>query len=82
MERKAIENRLDFLEKEFLRYDYMVNPYHIQPGLVLDIDITSVKKKKATLSGMAKVLEEFLQSVSKDFSRLSSDGNLQSGKNH
>ena len=66
-ERSTLENRLGFLEKEFLRFDYMINPYHVQPGLVLDIDITSVKKKKATLSGMANVLEEFLQIVSKDF---------------
>jgi hypothetical protein len=45
----------------------MINPYHIQPGLILDVDITSIKKKKATLEGMANVLNEFLFGVSKGF---------------
>jgi hypothetical protein len=45
----------------------MINPYHIQPGLILDVDITSVKRKKATLNAMANVLNEFLHGVSKGF---------------
>jgi hypothetical protein len=45
----------------------MINPYHIQPGLILDVDITSIKKKRATLDGMANVLNEFLFGVSKGF---------------
>jgi hypothetical protein len=50
-----------------MRFDYMINPYHIQPGLLLDVDITSIKRKKATLDGMANVLNEFLHGVSKGF---------------
>jgi hypothetical protein len=45
----------------------MINPYHIQPGLLLDVDITSLKRKKVTLNGMANVLNEFLHGVSKGF---------------
>jgi hypothetical protein len=45
----------------------MINPYHIQPGLLLDVDITSIKRKKATLDSMANVLNEFLHGVSKGF---------------
>jgi hypothetical protein len=45
----------------------MINPYHIQPGLLLDVDITSIKRKKATLDAMANVLNEFLHGVSKGF---------------
>ena len=56
-----------FLEKQFLRFEYMINPYHIQPGLLLDVNITSIKRKKATLDGMANVLNEFLYGVSKGF---------------
>ena len=67
IERRVIEDRLFFLEREFYRFDYMINPYHIQPGLVLDMDITSIKRKKATLDGMANVLNEFLHGVSKGF---------------
>jgi len=67
IERRVIEDRLFFLEREYYRFDYMINPYHILPGLILDMDITSIKRKKATLDGMANVLNEFLHGVSKGF---------------
>ncbi len=67
IQRRVMEDRLHFLEQEFNKFDYMINPYHIQPGLLLDIDITSIKRKKATLDGMANVLNEFLHGVSKGF---------------
>ena len=66
-ERRAMEERLGFLESEFKKFDYMINPFHMQPGLLLDVDITSIKRKKATLDGMANVLNEFLSGVSKGF---------------
>jgi len=65
--RVILDERKTFLEKEFMDYDYKINPYHIQPGLILDVDITSVKRKKFTLSGMANVLNEFLHGVSMGF---------------
>ncbi|MBN1697838.1 MAG: cytochrome C oxidase subunit II [Spirochaetales bacterium] len=65
--RRVMEERLQYLESEFQMFDYMINPYHVQPGLLLDVDITSIKKKKATLDGMANVLNEFLHGVSKGF---------------
>jgi hypothetical protein len=67
IERRVMEDRLAFIEREFTKFDYMINPYHIQPGLLLDVDITSIKRKKATLDGMANVLNEFLHGVSKGF---------------
>jgi len=67
IQRRVAEERLNYLEAEFNKFDYMINPYHIQPGLILDVDITSIKKKKATLEGMANVLNEFLFGVSKGF---------------
>jgi len=67
IERRVIEERLFFLDREYSRFDYMINPYHIQPGLILDMDITSIKRKKKTLDGMANVLNEFLHGVSKGF---------------
>jgi hypothetical protein len=67
IKRRVIEERLSRLELEFYSFDYMINPYHIQPGLLLDVDITSIKRKKATLDGMANVLNEFLHGVSKGF---------------
>lgn len=67
VQRRVMEERLSFLESEFNKFDYMINPYHIQPGILLDVDITSIKRKKATLDGMANVLNEFLHGVSKGF---------------
>jgi hypothetical protein len=65
--RVVLDRRLEFLEKQFEDYDYLINPYHIQPGLLLDVDITSIKRKKFTLNGMANVLNEFLHGISKGF---------------
>ena len=67
IQRRVLEERLSFLENLFLKFEYMINPYHIQPGLLLDVNITSIKRKKATLDGMANVLNEFLYGVSKGF---------------
>jgi hypothetical protein len=68
IERRVMEDRLNFIEKEYYRFDYMINPYHLQPGILLDVDITSIKRKKITLDAMANVLNEFLSGVSKGFS--------------
>jgi hypothetical protein len=68
IERRVMEERLLWLEKEYYRFEYMINPYHLQPGLLLDVDITSIKRKKVTLDAMANVLNEFLSGVSKGFS--------------
>ncbi|MGP1593671.1 MAG: cytoplasmic filament protein CfpA [Treponema sp.] len=67
VKRRIMEEQLDFLESEFNKFDYLINPFHLQPGLLLDVDITSIKRKKATLDGMANVLNEFLHGVSKGF---------------
>ena len=67
IERRVMEERLAWLEQEYFRFDYMINPYHLQPGVLLDVDITSIKRKKVTLDSMANVLNEFLSGVSKGF---------------
>jgi hypothetical protein len=67
IERRVMEDRLSFLEREYYKFEYSINPYHLQPGLLLDVDITSIKRKKATLDAMANVLNEFLHGVSKGF---------------
>jgi len=65
--RFVLDGRIDSLEKKFEKFDYAINPYHIQPGLLLDVDITSIKRKRYILNGMANVLNEFLNGVSKGF---------------
>ena len=67
IQRRVMEDRLTFLQKEFDGFVYIINPYHLQGGVLLDVDITSIKRKKATLDGMANVLNEFLHGVSKGF---------------
>lgn len=66
-ERVEVDKRIEFLRREFEAFDYLINPYHVQPGLILDVDITSIKRKKFTMMGMANVLNEFLHGVSKGF---------------
>ncbi|MBU2647833.1 cytochrome C oxidase subunit II [bacterium] len=66
--RQILENRLDFLQEQFEEFTNQINPYHVQPGLLLDIDIISIKKKKTTMMNMANVINEFLYSVSMGFS--------------
>lgn len=68
IERVILDERINFLSKRFNEFTYRVNPHHIQPGLVLDIDITTIKRKQYMLKGMSNVLNEFLYGVSKGFS--------------
>ena len=65
--RVLLDERTDFLSREFEKFDYLINPYHIQSGLIMDVDITSIKRKRFTLNGMANVLNEFLHGISKGF---------------
>lgn len=66
--RRVLEARIDFLKSQYEEFCNKINPYHVQPGLLLDIDIVSIKKKKTTMMNMANVINEFLYSVSKGFS--------------
>ena len=65
--RQVVEKRLRFLKTQFEEFRNQINPFHIQPGLLLDIDITSIKKKQTTMKNMSNVINEFLYSVSKGF---------------
>ena len=65
--RLVVEERLNQLESEFLDFMSRINPYHIQPGLVLEVNITSIKRLKMTVFGMTNVLKEFLNNISKGF---------------
>ena len=63
VERRIMEDRLAWLEKENSRLEFMINPHHLRPGLLIDVDITSIKRKKTTLNFMACALGEFLHGV-------------------
>jgi len=63
VERRIMEDRLAWLEKESSRLDFMINPHHLRPGLLIDVEITSIKRRKTTLNSMAAALGEFLRGV-------------------
>ncbi len=67
IERVILDERLNFIERRFNEFTYKINPHHIQPGLILDVDITTIKRKQYMLKGMANVLNEFLYGISKGF---------------
>ncbi len=66
--RQVFEARLRFVREQYDSFANQINPFHIQPGLLLDIDIVSIKKKKTTMMNMSNVINEFLHSVSQGFS--------------
>ena len=66
--RMLIEQRLSFLESEFLRFSSQITPHHVQPGLLLELSLSSIKRKKITIQGMTNVLTEFLSGISRGFS--------------
>ncbi|MDR0290268.1 MAG: hypothetical protein LBI06_04965 [Treponema sp.] len=61
IERRVMEDRLAWLETEHSRLDFVVNPRHLQSGLLIDVTITSIKRKKTTVNAIAGALNEFLQ---------------------
>jgi hypothetical protein len=65
--RMIVESRLNFLEDQFLSFMSRVNPYHVQPGLLLEVTITTIKRSQITVKGMANVLNEYLLGISKGF---------------
>jgi hypothetical protein len=65
--REIVENRLMFLDNEFARFAALINPFHLNPGVLLDVDIVTIKRKSTTMMKMANVLNEFLYSVSRGF---------------
>jgi hypothetical protein len=66
-ERRSLEKQLDFLEQEYKRFKYQINPYQLQPGLMLEVDVTSIKRKRVTLDAMSRAINEFLHGVSRTF---------------
>ncbi len=66
-ERFVIEERVNFLDDTYQDLFSKINPHHLQQGLVLDVDITSVKQQRTTMDSMSNVLNEFLFQVSRGF---------------
>ena len=67
LERVVIEERLNILEKDFNAFIYEINPHQLQPGILLDVDLSTTKRKQYIMKSMANVLNEFLSGISKGF---------------
>ena len=65
--RQVVEDRIEFLLERFEEFTALINPFHVQPGLLVDVDIVSIKRKRTTFMDMANVLNEFLFAMSKGF---------------
>ncbi|OGG97131.1 MAG: hypothetical protein A2527_10715 [Candidatus Lambdaproteobacteria bacterium RIFOXYD2_FULL_50_16] len=66
-ERVILDQRLDFLESEFSTYNRQVNPYHLRSGLVLEINLTTIKRKESTMQAISNVIADFLDAVAAGF---------------
>ncbi|MGK0288801.1 MAG: hypothetical protein ACI86H_000222 [bacterium] len=67
-ERIILEQRLNFLRDKFVEFNAGFNPFHVQPGLLLEVQISTIKRRQTTMDGMSNVLNEFLSGISKGFS--------------
>ncbi len=66
-ERQISSERIAFLKEQFSRFTAQINPHHLQQGLVIEMDVTSVKKNPTTLKNISNVLNELLFNISKKF---------------
>ena len=67
IERVYVEERVDALEESLNEFYKRYNPFHCQPGLNMQINVTTVKRKKTTMKSISNVLNEFFYGVSREF---------------
>ena len=66
-EREILEKRLSSLENEYADIGALLNPHQLKTGILLELEITSIKQKKTTLTAMANALNQFLLNVAFSF---------------
>ena len=67
LERVVLDGRMSVLEKDFANFAYEINPHQLQPGVLLDVNLTTTKRKQYIMKSMANVLNEFLHGISQGF---------------
>ena len=67
-QREILEQRINFLENAFVQFSEEANPYQIQPGLLIELRITSIKRRRVTVRTMGDVLNQFFSGLSIGFS--------------
>ncbi|MBU3915212.1 cytochrome C oxidase subunit II, partial [bacterium] len=63
-ERIIMEQRLDFLEQETTSFCQRYNPFQVFPGLFLEVNLASIKRRESTASGLGNVLTQFIKEMS------------------
>jgi len=66
-ERRISEERLAMLENEFSCFEKSINPHNIQPGILVEINLTSIKRKRTTIDAMSSALARFLDNAPEGF---------------
>ena len=66
-ERQITLERLSLQKNKFSCFENRVNPANLQPGIFVDIDLTSVKRKRTTLDSMSAVIDRFTDGVANCF---------------
>ncbi|MCP4749743.1 MAG: cytochrome c oxidase subunit II [Proteobacteria bacterium] len=66
-ERIIVEQRLDFLEEEYDKFNQTYNPFQAHPGLFMELTVSSIKRRETTVSAMSRVLTQFITKVSTGF---------------
>ena len=66
-ERLVAESRIDALKGHILEFKRRINPFHVQPGIMLEIRFNTIKRKDVTMKHMSNVLNEFLHNISHGF---------------
>jgi len=66
-ERIIIEQRLNFIEEEYERFDRKHNPFHAHPGLFLEINASTIKRRETTISSMSNVVVQFISRIATGF---------------
>ena len=67
IERICIEEKIDFIKASFQSFLKTYNPFHCNPGLVLQMNLSTIKRKQTTLRAMSNVLNEFFYGISTQF---------------
>jgi hypothetical protein len=62
--KRVFVERYELLRKSFSFFEFSENPYQLESGLHLAIELTTAKKKRQTFEQMARVLSDFLPAVS------------------
>ena len=66
-EQRITEERLASLEREFFRFEHIINPFRFEAGLIVDLEITTIKRKMTTFNAVADTLNQFALRAPADF---------------